>query len=91
MFPTGPKIVRQALGEEVTASALGGVRVQERNGVCDFVTADDGEAIALCRELLGYLPGGSPEPPTRDPEEPRPDVDPGGWLPRARAASTTSD
>jgi acetyl-CoA carboxylase carboxyltransferase component len=86
MFLTGPKIVRQALGEEVTASVLGGVQVQERNGVCEFVAADDGKAIALCRELLGYLPAGSAEPPTRDPGEPAPDVDPGGWLPtRARS------
>src|SRR6266516_3880103 len=47
MFLTGPKIVKQALGEDVTASALGGVRVHERNGVCHFVAAGDREAIAL--------------------------------------------
>src|SRR5215211_2287868 len=56
MFLTGPKIVKQALGEDVSASALGGVRVQQRNGVCDFVATDDNDAISLTRELLGYLP-----------------------------------
>ena len=33
MFLTGPRIVKRALGEDVTASALGGTRVHARNGV----------------------------------------------------------
>src|SRR4051812_4145343 len=37
MFLTGPRVVREALGEEVDASRLGGPRVHERNGVCHFV------------------------------------------------------
>jgi acetyl-CoA carboxylase carboxyltransferase component len=56
MFLTGPKIVKHALGEEVSASELGGVGVHERNGVCDFVTSSDVEAVMLVRDLLGYLP-----------------------------------
>jgi acetyl-CoA carboxylase carboxyltransferase component len=56
MFLTGPRIVELALGEAVTASALGGAGVHARNGVCDFVAGDDESAIALLRELLGYLP-----------------------------------
>ena len=32
------------------------MRVQQRNGVCDLVAEDDHAAIALVRELLGYLP-----------------------------------
>jgi len=80
MFLTGPRIVKQALGEDVSASALGGVNIQQRNGVCHFVTSDDREAITLSRELLGYLPdnaGG--RPPVSQPEPPV--GDPGSWLP----------
>src|ERR1700761_3802092 len=44
MFLTGPGVVRDALGEEVTAQELGGTRVHERNGVCHFVAPDDAGA-----------------------------------------------
>jgi adenylyl-sulfate kinase len=81
MFLTGPRIVKQALGEEVTASALGGVRVQQRNGVCDFVADDDYSAIALTRDLLGYLPQNGSEPAPRWPAEPGAGDQPDVWLP----------
>jgi len=70
MFLTGPRIVKQALGEDVSASALGGVRVQQRNGVCDLVADDDYIAIALTRELLGYFPQNAAEPQPCFPAEP---------------------
>jgi len=86
MFLTGPRIVKQALGEDVTASALGGVRVHERNGVCHFVAAGDREAIALSRELLGYLPQNVAVPPPPARAEPALAEDPSGPLPqRARS------
>ena len=56
VFLTGPAVVRDALGEDVTAAELGGTRVHERNGVCRFVASDEVDAIHLSRELLGYLP-----------------------------------
>jgi acetyl-CoA carboxylase carboxyltransferase component len=56
MFLTGPGVVREALGEDVTAQQLGGTRVHERNGVCHFVAPTDLNAAYLVRELLGYLP-----------------------------------
>ncbi len=64
MFLTGPAVVRDALGEEVTASELGGKRVHERNGVCHFVTPSDIDGALLARDLLGYLPShrGQPAP-----------------------------
>lgn len=69
MFLTGPGVVREALGEEVTAAQLGGRRVHERNGVCHFVAADVAAAAELARELLSYLPshagGRPPSTPTR--------------------------
>jgi adenylyl-sulfate kinase len=83
MFLTGPKIVRQALGEEVTAAALGGVRVHERNGVCHFVAPGDLEAIDLTRELLGYLRQNvSQPPPARDARPVSSQQDPSDPLPR---------
>lgn len=82
MFLTGPRIVKRALGEEVTASALGGVRVQQRNGVCDFVAEDDHAAVALTRELLGYLPHNASEPAPPHAAEPAPGGEPDAWLPR---------
>jgi hypothetical protein len=54
MFLTGPKVVKEALGEEASAESLGGASVHERNGVCHFVAEDDaGEVeVALgCRHV----------------------------------------
>jgi acetyl-CoA carboxylase carboxyltransferase component len=64
MFLTGPAVVRAALGEEVTMEELGGADVQGRNGVAQLTVDDDGDAIALVRELLGLLPQqiGGPSP-----------------------------
>ena len=56
MFLTGPNVVRDALGEDVSAAHLGGPRVHERNGVCQFVAETDVDGAHLARELLGYLP-----------------------------------
>ena len=81
MFLTGPRIVKEALGEDVTASALGGVRVQQGNGVCDFVADDDHVAIALTRDLLGYLPQNASEPAPRWPPQPAAGEQPDAWLP----------
>jgi len=63
MFLTGPGVVREALGEEVSAEQLGGTRVHERNGVCHFVAPSDANAAYLARELLGYLPAHRDVPP----------------------------
>jgi acetyl-CoA carboxylase carboxyltransferase component len=81
MFLTGPKIVRRALGEDVSSHDLGGSHVHERNGLCDLVAATDQEAATLVRELLGYLPQNDLQrAPSRAPEPPAPG-DPGSVLP----------
>ncbi len=83
MFLTGPRIVRHALGEDVTASELGGPDVHQRNGVCDFVAPDDRGAIAMARDLLGYLPqSAAGRPPVRATEPPL-EGDPAEVLPAA--------
>jgi len=63
MFLTGPRVVREALGEDVTMEALGGPRVHERNGVCQLVAGDAAGAIASTRRLLGLLPQAIGQPP----------------------------
>jgi acetyl-CoA carboxylase carboxyltransferase component len=65
MFLTGPGVVREALGEDVTAAALGGPRVHERNGVCHLVERDEAAAAHKVRSLLGYLPSSAGEPMPR--------------------------
>ena len=54
MFLTGPRVVKEALGEDVSAEELGGPAVHERTGVCHLVAADHVEAAALARQLLSY-------------------------------------
>lgn len=56
MFLTGPGVVREVMGEDVTAEALGGTGVHSRNGVCDLVAADDDEAVGMVQKLLSFLP-----------------------------------
>jgi acetyl-CoA carboxylase carboxyltransferase component len=81
MFLTGPKVVAEALGEEISMEALGGPKVHGRNGVADLIAPDATAAVAQARHLLGLLPqriGGPPHPhlvvdPERD--------DPGAVVP----------
>jgi acetyl-CoA carboxylase carboxyltransferase component len=81
MFLTGPNVVREALGEEVTASELGGIRVHERNGVCQFVADTDVEGAHLARNLLGYLPARAGEAPLRSAPRSAPERDPAASVP----------
>lgn len=81
MFITGPRVVKQAVGEDVTASDLGGWRVHERNGVCDFVAPDDQAAIELIRELMSYLPQSAAGLSPRAASEPSNGEDPSTPLP----------
>jgi acetyl-CoA carboxylase carboxyltransferase component len=83
MFLTGPKVVRLALGEDVTAAELGGAQVHQRNGVCDFAVAHDGEAISVVAQLLHFLPANAFERPRTAAPQPPPHDDPGAVLPSA--------
>ncbi len=63
MFLTGPGVVREVMGEDVDAAALGGPRVHERNGVCHAVVEDDAAAAEHVRHLLSFLPQHTGEDP----------------------------
>ena len=82
MFLTGPGVVREALGEEVTAAQLGGTKVHERNGVCHFVAPTDSSAAYLARDLLGYLPRHRDAEPPSMPARPPLGYDPSDPVPR---------
>src|SRR5690606_36460141 len=75
---TGPKVVREALVEDVSMDELGGPGVHGRNGVCQFVAADVPSASRLTRELLSFLPARIGERPPLAPAMP-----PGGGAPDA--------
>ncbi len=81
MFLTGPAVVREALGEEIDAPALGGPRVHDRNGVCHLVERDELAAADRVRQLLSYLPPAAGEsPPRAEPVTPEL-ADPGSVVP----------
>lgn len=71
MFITGPKVIKAVTGEEIDFEGLGGAKVHsEISGVAHFTAQDDASAIALVRELLGYLPSNNVDNPPL--AEPRP-------------------
>ncbi len=63
MFLTGPGVVNEVMGENVTGRELGGPDVHARNGVSHLSARTDAHAVLLARELLGYIPGGVEQPP----------------------------
>jgi len=82
MFLTGPAVVRDVMGEDVTAAELGGPKVHDRNGVAHFVAPTDADAALLARDLLEHLPSHAGERPPRwrsaepiglDPSDPVPE------------------
>ena len=89
MFITGPDVVREVTGEEVSFEQLGGAQVHAaRSGVAHLRASSEEEAFALTKRLLSYLPdnnqaplpvldtGDPPERPTAELEAIMPD-DPG--------------
>ncbi len=53
---TGPSVVREALGEDITADDLGGPKVHTQSGVVDLEATDELGALRMALRLLGYLP-----------------------------------
>ena len=77
IFLGGPPLVKAATGEVVTAEDLGGGEVHaRRSGVVDHLAADDAEALAIVRSIVGTferpvapsLARQAPEDPVEDPE-----------------------
>jgi methylmalonyl-CoA carboxyltransferase large subunit len=84
MFITGPNVIAQVTGEQVTSDALGGADAHmSRSGVVHFVADDDEQAILVAKKLLSFLPQNNTEdPPIVDPVETlEPDPDLPGVVP----------
>jgi methylmalonyl-CoA decarboxylase subunit alpha len=68
---TGPGVVKNVLGEDVSAEDLGGPGVHGLNGVADITTDDELGALRTAIRLLSYLPNhnaeSAPFRPTSDP------------------------
>ena len=68
MFITGPQVIKQVTGEDVSAEELGGPQSQmNESGVVHLVARDDAEAVTLCKRLLSFLPSNNLEDPPRMP------------------------
>ncbi|MEI8196834.1 MAG: acyl-CoA carboxylase subunit beta, partial [Phycisphaerae bacterium] len=64
MFITGPTVIKQVTGEDVTAEQLGGADAQmSYSGVVHFIADDDRDAAKICRKLLSFLPSNNMEDP----------------------------
>jgi methylmalonyl-CoA carboxyltransferase 12S subunit len=64
MFITGPSVIKEATGEEISAEALGGPLSQmNHSGVAHFVAENDLVALRICKKLLAFLPSNNLEDP----------------------------
>lgn len=78
MFITGPQVIKQVTGEQITAEALGGADAHmAHSGVIHFVAENDEDALYVCRRLLSFLPSNNLEDPPRVATDDNLDPNPG--------------
>lgn len=81
MYLTGPKVIKQVMGEDIDLESLGGAQVQSSvSGVSHFVAIDDYDCIEKIRDMLSYFPQNASEKPpvyecTDDPKRLCPELD----------------
>jgi methylmalonyl-CoA carboxyltransferase large subunit len=81
LFITGPQVIKQVTGEQLTGEALGGPDAHMlHSGVIHFIAENDEEALYLCRRLLSFFPSNNLEDPPQLPSDN--DVDPNPELAR---------
>ena len=69
LYVTGPSVIKEVTGEEVSAEQLGGVASHANySGVVHFVAQDDADALRITRRLLSFLPSNNTEDPPFYPE-----------------------
>jgi acetyl-CoA carboxylase carboxyltransferase component len=67
----GPKLVKAAVGEDLSAQELGGADPQTRAGVADLACTSDEDCIERIKDFLSYLPtNASQRPPLRPTDDP---------------------
>jgi acetyl-CoA carboxylase carboxyltransferase component len=66
VFITGPAVIKEVTGEEVSFEELGGAKVQStKSGVVHLAAKDDRHCLDLIKGLLDYLPQNNREKPAR--------------------------
>src|SRR5437773_3283151 len=66
MFITGPSVIKEVTGEEVSMEELGGTKIHsEVSGVADAVGSNDEDCLLQIRKLLSYLPSSGLQTPPR--------------------------
>lgn len=64
MFITGPGVVKEVIGEDVSSFELGSAQVHmEKSGVAHFAFENDMKCLVGVRKLLSYLPANNEEKP----------------------------
>ncbi|MGB2608579.1 MAG: acyl-CoA carboxylase subunit beta [Isosphaeraceae bacterium] len=77
MFITGPQVIKQVTGEQITAEELGGADAHMmHSGVIHFIAEDDVEAVEICKRLLSFLPSNNLEEAPRLPHDNNVDPNP---------------
>jgi propionyl-CoA carboxylase beta chain len=71
MFITGPQVIKAVTGEEIDTESLGGTDVHMNlSGTAHMAAPTEEEAIAMCRQAVGYFPSNNVEnPPYHPPED----------------------
>src|ERR1700752_5185284 len=70
MALAGPRLVRAAVGEDVTQEELGGSRVHcRKSGVGDLEVESDAACIEAIKQYLSYFPQNCEEPPPNVPTD----------------------
>ena len=64
LFITGPEVVKQVTGEDISAEALGGADTHATtSGNIHFIADNDQQAIEILKKLLSFLPSNNVEDP----------------------------
>ncbi|MFD4403651.1 acyl-CoA carboxylase subunit beta [Nocardia sp. NPDC058499] len=63
MFVTGPKVIREVTGEDVSLEELGGAHAQAQYGNIHHIAKDETAAFAWVRDYLSYMPTSCQEQP----------------------------
>ncbi|AEK93265.1 Propionyl-CoA carboxylase subunit beta [Corynebacterium pseudotuberculosis] len=56
LYVTGPAVIKEVTGEEISSHDLGSARQQELNGNVSYVAADEEDAFNYVHDLLQHLP-----------------------------------
>ncbi|ALC06925.1 Propionyl-CoA carboxylase beta chain [Corynebacterium deserti GIMN1.010] len=56
MYVTGPAVIKEVTGEQITSADLGGAVQQMQNGNISYLASSEEEALATVKDLLDFLP-----------------------------------